>query len=285
MKNIFKITAILWATILTTSFAHADTKYLCGGDGFSADVILSSTKYKADIKIYIGEFTLSGESDEKGYSKTIKFLPKATPPSVQIGKKIFPCEIGRTPTDSTFDDLTGKSLGGKVREGAGTDFKQIDGLDYYTPIDIVADTGIKFGKYNWFQIVYGDKVGFQWGGVICSDKPDIPNLFETCVKKRSPKDELNRTIEGWMAFAIGSDNRWGHGLAKTQEDAENYSLYNCGDNCTVDDVTHAQCHALATVPGGYWYGEAHTIDEAKSLALKNCKLSGYKCEIKFSTCR
>ncbi|MEO9530100.1 MliC family protein [Roseibium sp.] len=77
---------------------------------------------------------------------------------------------------------SGKSYGGNVRAGPGTQYRDIGSLGDGTAIVIVNGTGVLMNGYEWFQIRYGNgKSGYQWGGLICSETA-YPGILTTCAR-------------------------------------------------------------------------------------------------------
>lgn len=80
----------------------------------------------------------------------------------------------------------GQSYGGKVRSGPGMQYRQVGSLHEGNPILILSGTGAMMNGYEWFQIRYRDSsVGFQWGGIMCSQKPH-PGIFQVCRSQQPP---------------------------------------------------------------------------------------------------
>lgn len=80
----------------------------------------------------------------------------------------------------------GQSYGGKVRSGPGMQYRQVGSLREGNPILILNGTGDLMNGYEWFQIRYSNgSVGYQWGGIMCSQKPH-PGIFQVCQGLQSP---------------------------------------------------------------------------------------------------
>jgi hypothetical protein len=74
----------------------------------------------------------------------------------------------------------GESYGGKVRNGPGMQYQQVGSLREGDAIDILNGTGVFMNGYEWFRIRFrGGSIGYQWGGIICSQKPN-PGIFQVC---------------------------------------------------------------------------------------------------------
>lgn len=79
-------------------------------------------------------------------------------------------------------DILGRSLGGKVRSGPGTQFDRLAGIPNRAPIAILRNTGVTFDGYDWFEIqTSSGLIGFQWGGIMCSGEGQkLDGLYEAC---------------------------------------------------------------------------------------------------------
>lgn len=74
----------------------------------------------------------------------------------------------------------GISYGGKVRSGPGLQYRQVGSLRDGDTVRILGGSGVMMNGYEWFQIRYRNgRTGFQWGGLMCSQKP-YPTIFKTC---------------------------------------------------------------------------------------------------------
>ncbi|WP_346892027.1 MliC family protein [uncultured Roseibium sp.] len=74
----------------------------------------------------------------------------------------------------------GYSYGGKVRGGPGMNYRQVGSLREGDRILILNGTGAMMNGYEWFQIRYRNgRTGYQWGGLMCSQKP-YPTIFRVC---------------------------------------------------------------------------------------------------------
>ena len=56
-------------------------------------------------------------------------------------------------------NASGRSLGGKVRVGPGTQFEQSGSLREGQQISILENTGVRFDGYDWFKISFGKNTG------------------------------------------------------------------------------------------------------------------------------
>ncbi|MFZ1813814.1 MAG: SH3 domain-containing protein [Rhizobiaceae bacterium] len=73
----------------------------------------------------------------------------------------------------------GRSLGGIVRSGPGMQFPKLASLAENQPIAILGDTGVNMNGYNWFEIEWNGRRGYQWGGIMCSGVP-MQGMFDVC---------------------------------------------------------------------------------------------------------
>jgi hypothetical protein len=71
--------------------------------------------------------------------------------------------------------------GGVVRSGPGQEFSRLASLAEGERITLVENTGVFWNDYPWFKILYyGNRRGYQWGGIICSLGNPIEGAYETC---------------------------------------------------------------------------------------------------------
>ena len=75
------------------------------------------------------------------------------------------------------------SWGGVVRATPGMDGQSLDSLGEGEAVHIIENTGVTMNGYTWFKIQYrGNRVGYQWGGIICGRNEPIDGAFSTCTK-------------------------------------------------------------------------------------------------------
>lgn len=184
-----------------------------------------------------------------------------------------------------------RSLGGKLRNGPGTNFSAVGSLAEGAPVTVQANTGVRFDGYDWFEIRHGSGVAYQWGGIMCSDGGAIAGMFGDCASLlRSQAPAPVQTVAsggGWMAFAIGANGRFGHGAGASRQEAQSYAMQYCGDaSCGIEDMTQAQCHALAGGNrNGHWFGAGNSKRAAESFAMGFCSNAEGSCAIRYSHCR
>jgi hypothetical protein len=73
-----------------------------------------------------------------------------------------------------------RSLGGKLRNGPGTNFSVAGSLAEGTPVSVIANTGVRFDGYDWFEIRRGGGVAYQWGGIMCWEGQPIAGMYGEC---------------------------------------------------------------------------------------------------------
>lgn len=183
-----------------------------------------------------------------------------------------------------------RSLGGNLRNGPGTNFSVAGSLAEGASVSVLANTGVRFDGYDWFEVRVRGGVAYQWGGIMCSDGAAIAGMYGDCASALRGQNVGNaQTISGgggWMAFAIGSGGRFGHGAGADRREAESYAMQYCGDgSCRIEDVTQAQCHAYAQGTSGHWFGAGPSKRDAERYALGFCSNGGSSCAISYSYCR
>lgn len=77
--------------------------------------------------------------------------------------------------------IEAKSWGGIVRAGPGMKHRKLTSLSEGEWIKILERTGTMMNGYPWFKIQYrGGKVGYKWGGILCSVGTQIEGTYQTC---------------------------------------------------------------------------------------------------------
>ncbi|MEM1377529.1 MAG: SH3 domain-containing protein, partial [Pseudomonadota bacterium] len=77
--------------------------------------------------------------------------------------------------------LTGKSRGGRLRQGPGTGFDVAGTIREGTPVTILENAGNTLNGFDWFEIEYGDgQRAYTWGGILCTDGEKADGVFEVC---------------------------------------------------------------------------------------------------------
>jgi hypothetical protein len=78
-------------------------------------------------------------------------------------------------------NVSGKSYGGIVRSGPSMEYPRIASLKYMQKLIIVKKDTHKWNGYNWFKIKsLSGIVGYQWGGILCSDKSKQVGIYMVC---------------------------------------------------------------------------------------------------------
>ena len=75
--------------------------------------------------------------------------------------------------------MWGASLGGIVRAGPGMNTAKVASLREGDRVQIMHDTEQVMNGYNWFQIKFRGRSGYQWGGIMCSEDP-LPGIYARC---------------------------------------------------------------------------------------------------------
>jgi hypothetical protein len=75
--------------------------------------------------------------------------------------------------------MPGKSLGGVVRAAPGMASARLTALNEGHDIEILENAGTSMNGYDWFKIRYGEKIAYQWGGIMCSKAP-LGGIYQTC---------------------------------------------------------------------------------------------------------
>lgn len=181
----------------------------------------------------------------------------------------------------------GLALGGNMRSGPGTKYGKKASVNEGTALTILNNSGVRLDGYDWFEVqLNSGQKGFIWGGILCSEGQRLDGVLFACDEWKASNQRFNQqNSDGWMAFAVGQNGRWGHGAANTQYQARQYALNNCGSGCRIDHETQDKCQALATTPSGFWYGTANTARQAESFAFGFCSASSGNCRIEYSYCR
>jgi hypothetical protein len=277
--------------------ASENRNFQCGGNGISISIEVEPETGTARINSPRGIEQLTAQSDGawRDASEVLQFMPDRNPPMLWMGSEQFSCRpvfpgaqqthaSGAVGGNETMLNIAGRSLGGRLRNGPGTNFSPAGSLAEGDRLTIVANTGVGFDGYDWFEIRTAAGVtAYQWGGIMCSEGAMIAGIFQQC---GGGAQNAGGGAAGFMAFAIAPDGRFGHGKAASRRDAEAFALQYCGAGCRVDDVTTAQCHALATVPGGFWFGAGATPVQAQTYAMDFCRNAGASgCRLDYSICQ
>ena len=291
--------------------ASENSVYRCDMKGYYTYVTLIPEEGAAIFDTDYGQFPMVPSPDglyRNDHEKVI-FSRNGAGGSLTQGQVVFPCEretgAAQTQTapvtsQSASNDggnlpgNVGRSLGGKLRAGPGTQYQQVGSLREGEWLTIIRNTGVRFDGYDWFEVALDNGTrGYQWGGIMCVNGPRFDGIFASCQDESlfggsgRAQSGSGSGEAGFLAFAIGSGGVYGHGAAPTRQQAEAYALQYCGRaDCRVEDVTQAKCHALAVAPGQSWFGAGDNKQAAQSFAMGFCANGGGQgCRIEYSYCQ
>lgn len=182
----FSIASLICLTASQT-FAHEGVKYDCTDKDIDLMVNFFEDENRAQIS-HDGKTYGVLYNGVDGYLNVFlqaQFYPKGEKARVYLGSEQFECtypslkpKVKTPPAEITY---TGRSLGGKVRDGASMSGRQIASLYEGDPITILNDSGVEMNGYDWFEIKFKNgKTGYQWGGIMCSDNLKIDGIYEQC---------------------------------------------------------------------------------------------------------
>lgn len=78
-------------------------------------------------------------------------------------------------------NLVGRSYGGNLRTGPGTQYDKAGSLKEGTWVTILIDSGVQFDGYTWFEVVTDDGTrGFHWGGIMCANGAPLNGTYDVC---------------------------------------------------------------------------------------------------------
>jgi len=174
--------------------ASETAHFNCGGNGLSISVTLEPETGTATVVSPRGTEQLRAESDGvwRDATQELQFYAEETPPTLWMGSEQISCNpvlAGATQThasgavggNESMINAAGRSLGGRLRNGPGTNFGVTGSLAEGTPVTIVTNTGVQFDGYDWFEIRTGNGVSaYQWGGIMCSEARQIAGIYEQC---------------------------------------------------------------------------------------------------------
>lgn len=312
MKNISWASAAMLLTALSTSPSDASesSNYKCNMGGYFTYVTLIPEEGAGVLDTDHGQFPLTPSPDGfyRNDREKIIFSGDGSRGSLTQGQKMFPCqrEIGggqaqAAPMTSpgavngggNLPGNVGRSLGGKLRAGPGTRYQQTGSLREGDWLTIIRNTGVRFDGYDWFEVALDNgQRGFQWGGIMCANGARFDGIFASCqdvptLAGGGAQNSAGAGGAGFMAFATGGGGVFGHGAAPTRQQAEAAALQYCGrSDCRIEDVTQANCHALAVAPGQNWFGAGQNQQAAQSFAMGYCRNGGAQgCRIEYTYCQ
>jgi len=94
---------------------------------------------------------------------------RGTPPTAQPR---------RTGTAEGKFPMRGQSLGGIMRSAPSMSSAKVMSLSEGAGITLIERAGNMDG-YDWFKVAHRGTVGYQWGGIMCSEAP-IRGIFQQC---------------------------------------------------------------------------------------------------------
>ena len=227
--------------------------------------------------------------DQYGTSLSISDMMLVCQPSteIQTDEVIKPKQNSNQETKSAPQqvDVTGRSYGGKVRAGPGISFKQIGSLFYNDKLKILTDTNRQFNSYNWFKVKYRGKIGYQWGGLLCSDGLKLPDIYEQCPSQPHDIPKIERANQ-WFGFAKNNQKQWGLKLSSSKADAKAGALKNCGNQtCKINYVAKPKCIAITGGDTNIYIGAGKTKENALNFAYGFCNRSGQGCTLEYEVCQ
>ncbi|MEM8959509.1 MAG: hypothetical protein AAGC86_17040 [Pseudomonadota bacterium] len=81
--------------------------------------------------------------------------------------------------DDSFP-IMGQSLGGHWRDAASADADLMGTLPPGRAVPILGRSDATYNGYHWFEIEVGRIIGYQWGGILCSNDRQIVGLAAQC---------------------------------------------------------------------------------------------------------
>ena len=151
------------------------------------------------IKVAPNQAQITLEIPDWGTEKcTFGARPAAAPPQQPVATR-DPCGPGyrQAPQTDRCDPIPGEggkrareaalagdfpveaqSLGGIVRASPAQSAARLASLAEGTPVVIMARDQETDG-YSWFKISFGGRIGYQWGGIMCSRNP-LKGIFKQC---------------------------------------------------------------------------------------------------------
>ena len=207
MKTLLPVAALAFASLFST-VATAES-YRCGDPNVGINVTVDIAPDKGvggfDGMGRGGLLTPDGQGAWVNKESGVRFIPEQMPPVVFLAGEQFPCQdaaagpsnlgsvapgqapdVGNPPMRSTPGEETainapGRSLGGTRREGPGTEYPKIAALPEGMPVILYSNSHVEFNGFEWFRIVLTDgRVGYQWGGILCSEGQELPGLLRMC---------------------------------------------------------------------------------------------------------
>ncbi|MEL6745622.1 MAG: MliC family protein [Pseudomonadota bacterium] len=80
--------------------------------------------------------------------------------------------------DATLPPWAGRSFGGNLRAGPGTQFADVGSTFNGQPITILQNTGVFMNGYTWFVVqLQNGQQAHQWGGILCAPGQFLQGAF------------------------------------------------------------------------------------------------------------
>ncbi|MEJ6388012.1 MliC family protein [Gymnodinialimonas ulvae] len=80
--------------------------------------------------------------------------------------------------DPQVGPFAGFSFGGNLRDGPGTNFRDVGSTFEGQPLTLLTDTGLFFNGYSWWVVVLQNgQQAYQWGGIICAPGYQLSGVF------------------------------------------------------------------------------------------------------------
>lgn len=73
-----------------------------------------------------------------------------------------------------------KSWGGIVRSGPGQNYRKLASLREGERVVLLQKTRKVWNNYPWFKIKYRGRIGYKWGGILCSLGEHIEGTYQIC---------------------------------------------------------------------------------------------------------
>lgn len=190
MRYFTVILVFILGQFATFASAHDGVKYECTRTDEVIGVEFFAAENRAQITQQNESFGVI-YNDKDGYLNVFKqaqFYPDGAKTHLYIGMKKYGCALyvakaaseERQNEEISFGKVTGKSYGGKVRDAASMNSKQIGSLFEGDPVIIIGNSGVNMNGYDWFEIEFKGRKAYQWGGLLCSDGGKIAGVYMQC---------------------------------------------------------------------------------------------------------
>lgn len=85
------------------------------------------------------------------------------------------------PPEGNLTQIPAGSWGGIVREGPGQNYRRLASLNQGERVMLLENTGVYSNGFPWWYIEFwGNRTGYQWGGILCSLNAPMEGIYETC---------------------------------------------------------------------------------------------------------